>query len=242
MVVVGGFVDKSFADAAALVQEVMVGLKGYKDVNMIDVERPLALARCDSPGQAMKFIRSQKQHATVQTNQLWASENRSRTERSRCKIVSTTKKYLMELGGIAPVNVIASHKNFRLVVRHKPEWIPVGKVGMTLEVKWLGYSIVNVPLRAAMEAFMQDLEYGCLSTLLNKRKVVRVTGDATNDAVYVPWGRLHRKNYLQSIRAESRFEDFLKRWWLQQGLGQTSSRIIVGGRRSQRWHRRLATW
>ena len=93
VVVVGGFVEKSLADAEALVQEMMVGIKGYKDVDMIDVEPPLALARFDSPGEAMKFIRSQKKNATVQTNQLWASENRSRTERSRCKIVRKIKKY-----------------------------------------------------------------------------------------------------------------------------------------------------
>lgn len=108
------------------------------------------------------------------------------------------------------MDVIASYKNFKVVVRHKSEWIPVATVGVTLEVKWLGYPIVNVRVREAMEAFMQDLEYGCLSTLLNKGKVVRVTGDATNDAVYVPWGQLHRKNYLQSTRAESRFEDLCK--------------------------------
>ena len=60
VVVVGGFVEKSLADAEALVQEMMVGIKGYQDVDMIDVEPPLALARFDSPGEAMKFIRSQK--------------------------------------------------------------------------------------------------------------------------------------------------------------------------------------
>ena len=58
VVVVGGFVEKSLADAEALVQEMMVGIKGYKDVDMIDVEPPLALARFDSPGEAMKFIHS----------------------------------------------------------------------------------------------------------------------------------------------------------------------------------------
>ena len=67
VVVVGGFVEKSLADAEALVQEIMVGIKGYKDVDMIDVEPPLALACFDSPGEAMKFIRSQKKNATVQT-------------------------------------------------------------------------------------------------------------------------------------------------------------------------------
>ena len=78
-VVVGGFVEKSLADAEALVQEMRVGIGGYQGVDMIDVEPPLALARSDSPGQAMKFIRSQKKNATVQTNQLGASENSSRT-------------------------------------------------------------------------------------------------------------------------------------------------------------------
>ena len=158
VVVVGGFVEKSLADAEALVQEMMVGIKGYQDVDMIVVEPPLALARFDSPGEAMKFIRSQKKNATVQTNQLWASENRSRTERSRCKIVSKIKKYLIELGGIAPVKVIASYKSFRVVVRHNSKLIPVAQVGVTLAVGWLEDSIVNVQVREAMEAFLQDLE------------------------------------------------------------------------------------
>ena len=158
VVVVGGFVEKSLADAEALVQEMMVGIGGYQGVDMIDVEPPLALARFDSPGQAMKFIRSQKKHATVQTNQLWASENRSRTERSRCKVVSKIKKYLIELGGIAPVNVIASYKSFRVVVRHNSKLIPVAHVAVPLEVAWLEDSIVNVEVREAMETFLQDLE------------------------------------------------------------------------------------
>ena len=158
VVVVGGFVEKSLADVEALVQEMMVGIKGYKDVDMIDVEPPLALARFDSQGEAMKFIRSQKKNATVQTNKLWASENRSKTERSRCKIVSKIKKYLIELGGIAPVNVIASYKSFRVVVRHNSKLIPVAQVGLTLAVGWLEDSIVNAQVREAMEAFLQDLE------------------------------------------------------------------------------------
>lgn len=158
VVVVGGFVEKSLADAEALVQEMMVGIHGYKDVDMIDVEPPLALAHFDSPGQAMKFIRSQKKNATIQTNQLWASENRSKQERSRCKVVSKIKKYLIELGGIAPVNVLASYKSFRVVVRHNSKLIPVAQVGVTLEVGWLEDSVVNAQVREAMEAFLQDLE------------------------------------------------------------------------------------
>ena len=82
----------------------MVGLQRYKDVDMIDVEPPLALSPFDSPGrgQAMKFIRSQKKNATVQTSHFWALENRSRTEKSRCKTVRKTKGYLIERGGLHP--------------------------------------------------------------------------------------------------------------------------------------------
>ena len=71
--------------------------------------------------------------------------------------MSKIKKYLIELEGIAPVNVIASYKSFR-VVRHNYKLIPVAQVGMSLAVGWLEDSIVNVQVREAMEAFLQDLE------------------------------------------------------------------------------------
>ena len=47
-------------EAEALVQQMMVGIAGYKSVEMIDGESPLGLATFDSPIQAMKFIKSQK--------------------------------------------------------------------------------------------------------------------------------------------------------------------------------------
>ena len=99
VVVVGGFVEKSLADAEALVQEMMVGIKGYKDVDMIDVEPPLALARFDSPGEAMKFIRSQQKNATVQTNQLWASENREQKGLD-AKLWAKSKSIWLNWGGL----------------------------------------------------------------------------------------------------------------------------------------------
>ena len=60
VVVVGGFNEKTVEEAEALVQQMMVGIAGYKSVEMIDGESPLGLATFDSPIQAMKFIRSQK--------------------------------------------------------------------------------------------------------------------------------------------------------------------------------------
>ena len=45
-------------EAEALVQQMMVGIAGYKSVDMIDGESPLGLATFEAPMQAMKFIRS----------------------------------------------------------------------------------------------------------------------------------------------------------------------------------------
>ena len=56
------------------------------------------------------------------------------------------------------MNVIASYKSFRVVVRHSSQLIPVAQVGMTLAVRWSEDSIVNVQVREAMEAFLQELE------------------------------------------------------------------------------------
>ena len=158
VVVVGGFNEKTVEEAEALVQQMMVGIAGYKSVEMIDGESPLGLATFDTPMQAMKFIRSQKKNGTIHTNKLWASENRSRTERARCKIVSKIKKYLIEVQGLTPSNIIASYKTFRVVIRDQGKLMPVAFVGRNLGLEWLDASAVVDGVREAMDAFIQDLE------------------------------------------------------------------------------------
>ena len=66
--------DKAIEEVESLVEEMMRGVHGYKEVEIIDITPPLALATFDTPVQAMKFVRSQKRNATVQTNKLWVSE------------------------------------------------------------------------------------------------------------------------------------------------------------------------
>ena len=99
VVVVGGFGDTALEDAKVLVQQMMVGTTGFNEVDMINVEQPIALATFDTPASALKFIRAQKKNHIIQTDRLWAAENRSKTERTRCKIVSKLTKYMIELGG-----------------------------------------------------------------------------------------------------------------------------------------------
>ena len=101
VVVVGGFGDTALEDAKALVQQMMVGTTGFNEVDMINVEQPIALATFDTPASALKFIRAQKKNHIMQTDRLWAAENRSKTERTRCKIVSKLTKYMIELGGFS---------------------------------------------------------------------------------------------------------------------------------------------
>ena len=60
--VVGEFVDKAIEETKSLVEEMMRGVHGYKEmgVPLFDITPPLAFATFETPVQAIKFIRSQK--------------------------------------------------------------------------------------------------------------------------------------------------------------------------------------
>ena len=156
--VVGGFVDKTVEEAEALVEEMMRGIQGYKEMEIVDINPPIALATFDAPMQAMKFIRGQKRNPTVQTNKLWVSENRSRIERMRCKTVSKLKKFLIELGGLQPANIIVNYKKFSIMARIDGKLAGLAYVGDDLAIEWLDKNIVNEDVRAALETFVSELE------------------------------------------------------------------------------------
>ena len=156
--VVGGFVDKAIEEVESLVAEMMRGVHGYKEVEIIDITPPLALATFDTPVQAMKYTRAQKRNATVQTNTLWVSENRSKSERMRCKAVSKLKKILIELGEFEPSNIIVNYKSFKVMARISSKLVPVANVTADLDVEWLDNNIVNEEVSGAMTNFMSDLE------------------------------------------------------------------------------------
>ena len=90
--VVGGFVDEAMEAMEALVGEMMRGVEGYKEMEIVDINPAVAVATFDTPMQAIQFSRGQKRNPAVQTNKLWVSVNRSRMERMRCKAVSKVKK------------------------------------------------------------------------------------------------------------------------------------------------------
>ena len=115
VVVIGGFQGKEVDEVEALVQELMVGIRAYKEVEVLDATPPLAMATFDSPMEAMKFIRTQKKHATMHSHGLWASENRSKTERMCCKATSKLKKFMIEISGFEAKNV--------QVTKHFGSWL-----------------------------------------------------------------------------------------------------------------------
>ena len=110
--VIGGFGEKTVEETERLLQQQLVQIDGFQELTMTESEPPLGLARFQSPANAMTFIRSQKKHRGIQDAKLWAAENRTRSERSRLKIVSKLKKFLVELDGHNPADVIASYKLF----------------------------------------------------------------------------------------------------------------------------------
>ena len=81
VVVLGGFIDKAIDKGEPRLEEVMVAVAGYQEVEVVDTTPPLALAKFESPTQAMKFIRAQRKNFMMQLHKLWASENRSKTKK-----------------------------------------------------------------------------------------------------------------------------------------------------------------
>jgi len=87
-------------------------------------------------GMAMRMIKNQKFNPKMKENKLWASENRSPTERRQCKLVSKLKKLLIEQDKHDPKNVIVSYKWFHVRVRNGRTFTNVATVSEDGEVLW----------------------------------------------------------------------------------------------------------
>ena len=117
VVVLGGFGEKELEEAQDLVNRVMAEVDGFKDVHFTNNVPTIALADFETPMKAMKFIRSQRRNAEMQHAKLWASENRSTQERQKCKITSKLKKFMIELAGVEPKDVLVNYRSFKGMVR-----------------------------------------------------------------------------------------------------------------------------
>ena len=133
-------------------------VSGFKDVEIAGANSKIALATFHSPMHALKFVRNQRKHPTMMSNKLWAAENRSKNERNRCKILSKAKKFMIELGGHSPKDVVVSYKMFRVITRVNGKLIPTASVSEDLVVEWLNEAVPDTSVREALDGFIGDME------------------------------------------------------------------------------------
>lgn len=158
MVVVGGFASKTMEEAETMLADLMKHVQGFKELEVTTSDPPIGLVHFETPAQTMKFIRGQRKNPTMTDNKLWASENRSKSERMRCKTASKLKKFLIELGGFVPKDVVVSYKVFKVNVRVDGRLMQVAALNTSCEVRWFNEDLVNQEVREAMDTFMEDLE------------------------------------------------------------------------------------
>ena len=158
VVVIGGFADDMLEQAEEMVRDLLAHVGGFKDVEIVGANSNIALATFDSPMHALKFVRNQRKHLTMMSNKLWAAENRSKNERDRCKILSKAKKFMIELGGHSPKDVVVSYKMFRVITKVNGKLIPTASVSEDLVVEWLSDSVPDANVREALDGFIGDME------------------------------------------------------------------------------------
>eukprot|EP00438_Fugacium_kawagutii_P024685 Skav235525 [mRNA] locus=scaffold3067:14461:15133:- [translate_table: standard] len=129
-----------------------------RDFTMAGTEVPIGLVSFGSRAQAFSFIRTQERNRQIQDAQLWVAENKSRTERSRAKIVSKLKKFLVQIGEHAPREVVVHYKTFQVMVRDGGKLVPVAKVSPALEVSWLNDNVATEEIKAALMEVIADME------------------------------------------------------------------------------------
>ena len=156
--VIGGFGEATVEEAEKLAHDLLKHVQRFHDVSMVDGNSIVGLAQFDTSASAMKFIRSQKKHPQIQTNNLWVAENRSRMERNQAKIASKLKKFLIELANIPPKDVIVSYKLFKVIVRDNGKLMPIAFVKDDLTIEWSDASNVPAMVQEAMEDFISDME------------------------------------------------------------------------------------
>ena len=146
--VIWGLGDRSVEQAEALLQELLENVAGFRELHMTE-SQPALLAHFQSSALAMRFIRTQKRHRGLQSA--------SRSKRYCMKVVSNLKKCLVEIGGHAATDLIASYPFCRIVVRENSKQIPLALIKPDLGIEWLHDEIATQPIRKALQEFIVDM-------------------------------------------------------------------------------------
>ena len=156
MVVIGGFAADALEDAKKIVQDMLTGVDGFREVEKAGSKQDIALASFDTPQRAMQFIRSQRTNPTMKSQSLWVAENRPRLERMRCKVVSKIKKFMIEIGGVEAKDIKVHYKLFQASTRVSGRNVLVAFVNGNGELSWLQENLLGAPAREASESFMEE--------------------------------------------------------------------------------------
>ena len=157
--VVGGFTKGLSGDEAEdLVSNVMKGLDGFEEVYATTDTPTVVFARFKSVDQCMKFVRKQKRIAKLRDASLWASENRTLTERRRGQVMGKIKKNMIELDGFDPKDVITNYKTFRVHARVNKRLEHIANIPEDFVPEWLNDDIVGEDVKSAVQDFIDELE------------------------------------------------------------------------------------
>ena len=115
--VIGGFGEMDPTTAESEIQDMLRNVDGFSGVYTTSPTPTVVFAQFTSPEKVLKFIRTQKAHRHLQDRKLWASENKSPSERKRGKIASKIKKFLIEIDAYNPRDIMVNYRNFKVTVR-----------------------------------------------------------------------------------------------------------------------------
>ena len=90
---------------------------------------------------------------------LWASENRSREQRKRTKVLSKIKKFLIELQNVDAKHVMVNYDKYEVKVRASGKLCLVATVTEDALPEWVDDAVrAEEGVREALKDFIDDLE------------------------------------------------------------------------------------
>ena len=87
----------------------------------------------------------------------WIAENRSRSERMRCKVVSKMQKFLFEIGRVEAKDIKVNYKLFKVNARVSGRNLLVAPVNGNGELSWLHDNVPGAPVPPAWRKWNKDM-------------------------------------------------------------------------------------
>jgi hypothetical protein len=152
LAVVGGFPPAPKPRAVKLVSDALDEVPGVEEVFATQPLPKVVFARFRTAEQMQSFIRSQKSQAAFRDANLWASKNRSPSERIRGRALGKVKRMLIEVGGFSAADVIIDWRAGAVHVVRGDTAPKVAAVDEDGSLEWSGGLEFNIDgVKAAVE-------------------------------------------------------------------------------------------